>query len=235
MDRHSSENVKDDHSNTDEVSETDEPKYLYRLCRPDEDPAQGLVAGDPTATDVTAKSHVHGKRPSPFISTCATFEAIQKYIGLAINNKKKLGKVVQIDLNRLRRVPGVRIIDLSDQDVIDREFLPTDRRGRNYATRYSEVLVQGGIPADCIEVLENVEESEEFEADDYSSEDGEQEDKFSKDEDEMDYETDEDVNEEADHSSEHVKRIKRQQNGEYFVGLLPKARNFSLSQLELNQ
>ena len=91
MDRHSSENVDSevDHSNTDEVSETDEPKYLYRLCRPDEDPAQGLVARDPTATHVPAKSHVHGQKASPFISTCATFEAIQKYIGLAINNKKK--------------------------------------------------------------------------------------------------------------------------------------------------
>ena len=122
----------------------------------------------------------------------------------------------------------MRIIDLSDPDVVEREFLKTDRRGRNYATSYSEVLVQGGIPADCIEVLENVEESEEFEADDCSREDDEQEDEFSKDDDEMDYETDEDVNEEADHSLEHVKRIKRHQHGECFVGLLLKARNFSL-------
>ena len=138
--------------------------YVYRVLKPDEDPSKRLKARDPSATSVKPSSHVHGKRMSPYISTCATLAAAKMFASLAKKKGFQTGPLVRINIKKLKQLPDVEIIVLNKS-----HFSEKDAIGRNYASKYREVLIRGEIPAKCIDVIDDYEESEEYDIEDYSS------------------------------------------------------------------
>ena len=63
-------------------------------------------------------------------------------------------------------VPRIKIIDLSNRDVLNKWLPPTEATGgigyaraRKYATEYQEVLIKGRIPNDCIEIVAQISSS----------------------------------------------------------------------------
>ncbi|XP_052807928.1 uncharacterized protein LOC128236844 [Mya arenaria] len=149
--------------------------YLYRLLRSDEDTNKDLVARKPTATEVTVESHIMGKKDSPYISTCANKATVEMFVGLAKKkDEKKKTKitrytVVQIDVEKLKKAGCSEIIDLTDPDILDKEIKESNKRARNYATKYKEVLIKSKVPASCFTVLPECEESSDYEISDYTS------------------------------------------------------------------
>ena len=162
----SQENGKADgnQANKQNVPSNEQLDYVYRVLRPDEDPSEGLQARDPNATDVKPSSHVHGQRRSPFISTCATLEAAEMFASLAKEKGYQTGHLVRINIKKLKEMADVEIIVLNES-----HFSENDARGRNYALKYRQVLIRGEIPAECIDVIDDYEESEEYDIEDYSS------------------------------------------------------------------
>ena len=156
--------------------------YVYRVLRPDEDPSEGLQAMDPTANKVTPSSHVHGKKMSPYISTCATLDAAEMYASLAKKKGYQTGRLVRINIKKLKQMADVEVIVLKKS-----HFSKKDSKGKNWAFHYREVLIRGRIPARCIEVIDDYEESEEYDTEDYSSEDQDPEDFTAEDQDPEDF------------------------------------------------
>ena len=147
--------------------------YLYRFLTPDEKPENGLVARDPSATSVSVESHIVGKKMSPYISTCATQDAVEMWVSLAKaedkkNNVKRSYTVVRIDVAKLRKEEGVEIIDLTDSTVLDNNIKKENKRARNYVAKYKEVLIKGKVPAKCVEVVLEYAESSSYEYSDYT-------------------------------------------------------------------
>lgn len=134
-------------------------KYLYRLLREDEDPSLGLSARNPEAKDAKISSHVNGLKQSPYISTTATKQAIQAYEWLARKRNKKTQKqkkftVVKIDKDKLlKENEGVEVFDLSDKATREK-YLAGNKKLKNYAAKYEEVLIKGFVPANCITVVD---------------------------------------------------------------------------------
>ncbi|CAG2221061.1 unnamed protein product [Mytilus edulis] len=152
------------------------PAYIYRVLRDDENTAEGLKARNPEA-NITPSSHIAGKRVSQYISTTANLEAATRFLGLAKDRSKKkriiqkTSRIVKINVKRLK---NVKIIDLSDPAVLD-EHIPKDPKRpkynsmfRNWATRYEEVLIEGPIPPECIETIEDEVASDNYDPSDYS-------------------------------------------------------------------
>ena len=98
--------------NTHNVFTEEQLVYVYRVLRPDQDPSEGLQARDPNATNVKPSSHVHGKKKSPFISTCATLAAAEKFSSLAKSKGYQTGLLVRINIKKLKKRQNVEIIVL---------------------------------------------------------------------------------------------------------------------------
>lgn len=120
------------------------PRYVYRVLRSDEDPANGLSPKDPTQTR-SVQSHVGcGSRSgytSQYISTSASRDAAIKWANLGGNTA---GVIVRIDTFQ---IDSSRLIDLTDGG--DGENL-TGVTAINAAICYQEVLIEGFVPAAAI-------------------------------------------------------------------------------------
>ncbi|KAK3108583.1 hypothetical protein FSP39_011296 [Pinctada imbricata] len=119
-------------------------RYLYRILRDDEDPNMGLRAKNPQATK-SIQSHVGcgSKRnyASQYISTTANLKSAKTWAGKA--NKT----VARIDVQLLP--PETVLHDLSKAN---RTVLP-GIMAYNFARKYAEVLIEGFVPPDAIEVF----------------------------------------------------------------------------------
>lgn len=124
-------------------------KILYRLLRPDEDPAKGLKAKAPNS-DVTIDSHVsHGTYGpgSRYISCSKTLEGINEFASKSTTISKRI-VMLKIDEND----PEInRIIDLTNFHELCQHVFT--ERGRNFARKFDEVLVEGRIRAECITLI----------------------------------------------------------------------------------
>jgi len=114
------------------------------VIRPDEDPSVGLTPKDPTA-NVSVDEHVRfGSRPgfeSQFISTTKNLDIARAWAARSGN------RIVSIDLSQV----DSPIIDLSTYQ--DRAYYLLDSKGRGYAMRSEEVLINGDVPASALDVV----------------------------------------------------------------------------------
>ncbi len=117
---------------------------LYRVIRPDENPADGLVAKNPNA-EYTVEGHVlHGSKPnfrSQYISTTTDPSVAKKWADKSGN------RIVRISPSQVDSL----IIDLSTdagRDVHLRGIM-----AKNWAKSSSEVLIKGSVPANAVKLL----------------------------------------------------------------------------------
>jgi RHS repeat-associated protein len=117
---------------------------VYRVIRPDEDPSAGLFPKNPDA-NVSVDEHVRfGAQPgfeSQYISTTKNIDVAQGWAASSGN------RIVSIDLGQ---VDG-DIIDLSTYQ--DRDYYLLDWKGRGYAMKSDEVLINGSVPASAIDLV----------------------------------------------------------------------------------
>lgn len=117
---------------------------VHRVIRPDEDPSTGLFPKNPDA-NVSVDEHVRfGSRPgfeSQYISTTKNIDIARAWAARSGN------RIVSIDLGQ---VDG-DIIDLSTYQ--DRAYYLLDWKGRGYAMKSDEVLINGSVPASAINVV----------------------------------------------------------------------------------
>ena len=114
---------------------------VYRVIRPDEDPKAGLYPKDPEA-NWSIDQHVRfGSDPdfqSQYISTTRSLSLARFWASRTGN------RIVAIDLSQ---VDG-EVTDLSTYE--GREYNLLDAKGRGYAMKSEEVLIQGSIPPEAI-------------------------------------------------------------------------------------
>uniref|UniRef100_UPI000A4E00E6 RHS repeat-associated core domain-containing protein n=1 Tax=Herbidospora sakaeratensis TaxID=564415 RepID=UPI000A4E00E6 len=123
----------------------DASEEVYRVIRPDEDPTVGLMPKDSTAK-VSVDEHVRfGSRRdfvSQYISTTKN-EAIARGWAARSGNR-----IVAIDLGKVKG----EIIDLSTYQ--DRAYHLLDWKGRGYAMKSEEVLINGSVPPNAVRVVD---------------------------------------------------------------------------------
>lgn len=114
---------------------------VYRVIRTDENPANGLYPKDPNA-NLSVDMHVRfGAQPdfvSQYISTSRDLVSSEAWAARTGN------RLVAIDLNQVNG----DIIDLSTYE--DRLYYLLDWKGRGYAMKSTEVLIQGNVPPEAI-------------------------------------------------------------------------------------
>ena len=115
---------------------------VYRVIRSDENPMNGLTAKNPTR-GMSIEGHiVSGSRNkgSQFFSTTTDINVANKY---ALQDGCR---IVEIDLNKLPS--NVNIYDLST--AVGRNTYLKGVTAKNFAAKSSEVLLEGYIPSDAI-------------------------------------------------------------------------------------
>ena len=131
-------------SNTVTVGENNQ-SIVYRVIRSDENSMNGLTAKNPTR-GMSIEGHiVSGSRNkgSQFISTTTDINVANKY---ALQDGCR---IVEIDLNKLPS--NVNIYDLST--AAGRNTYLKGVTAKNFAAKSSEVLLEGYIPSDAINLL----------------------------------------------------------------------------------
>ncbi|KAK3104912.1 hypothetical protein FSP39_013071 [Pinctada imbricata] len=126
-----------------------EPKYVYRLLNESEKPERGLWAKNPKA-DISIQEHVETGSwgtESQFISTSATLGAVQQF---ARNSKSRRKRIVEINLTEVEKIPGNKIYDLSVER--NRKMHLRSEKSLNFARKFQEVLIQGNVPPEWIEI-----------------------------------------------------------------------------------
>ena len=121
---------------------------LYRLLRDNENPSIGLHAKDPFSS-ISVADHVafgsHGIA-SRYISCSKSLAAIMTFAAMSRTHPRRL---VEISINEITD-SHIKVMDLTDMFTLA-SYIPSDNiRGRNFATRFQEVLVERHIPADKI-------------------------------------------------------------------------------------
>lgn len=124
--------------------------FLYRLLRPHKEDFEtaGLSAKDSFST-VSVNDHVtYGSRgyASSYISCSKSPEGVEDFATKSITHPQTIVKI-QIDPYD----PSIEIIDLTDPWTLDE--LVYDERGRNFARRFEEVLIEGYNPPECISIF----------------------------------------------------------------------------------
>ena len=115
----------------------------YRVIRPDENPAAGLVAKNPNANYSIAAHVRNGSRlRTQFISATRDLSVAEKWAAKTGN------RIVEISLDRL---PG-RVTDLSTE-AGRQAHLAGNRIAQNFARASAEVLVEGGVPANAVRLI----------------------------------------------------------------------------------
>lgn len=131
--------------------------YLYRVLRPDEDHTKGLNAAFPESSLSVCDHVAYGsRRKSKYISTCADLSKAMNFARLGMQRRGVSKKtIVTIDVDKLRSVPGVQIIDLTDPFTL-MIHCGTNSRAISFAQDWNEVIVVGAIPAHCITSVKEV-------------------------------------------------------------------------------
>jgi len=117
---------------------------LYRVIRPDESPALGLVARNPSATYKVEGHILNGSRPgfnSQFISTTTDLSVARAWASKTGN------RIVQIDPSKIQGT----ITNLST--AAGRNANLRGNTAKNFAQASSEVLIQGTVPANAIKLI----------------------------------------------------------------------------------
>ena len=112
-------------------------KTVFRVLRPDENPALGLFAKNPSASYSIEGHILNGSRKgwaSQYISTTTDLSVAQKWA------MKTGNRIVSIDLGAVQG----RVFDLSTE--AGRSSLLKGITARNFARGSSEVLIQGSVP-----------------------------------------------------------------------------------------
>ncbi|KAK3106221.1 hypothetical protein FSP39_015492 [Pinctada imbricata] len=133
-----------------EINNQYNDKFVYRLLNEMEMPEQGLKAKNPSAS-VSIQEHVENGswgRPSQFISTAASFDALKQFATRSVSPRKR---IVKIDLRKVEESTEAAVFDLTSKE--NRENYLTSEKAQNFARKFQEVLIRGYIPADCIEVI----------------------------------------------------------------------------------
>ena len=117
---------------------------VYRVIRPDENPAQGLTAKNPSAT-YTPEGHIlngsKSKFKSQYISTTTDINIAREWANQTGN------RIVEIDLSQ---VSG-RVIDLSTD--VGRNTYLKGATAKGFAKGSLEVLIEGFIPPEAIKLV----------------------------------------------------------------------------------
>jgi hypothetical protein len=115
---------------------------VYRVLRPDENPAIGLFAKNPLA-EYTVEAHVrNGSRyATQYISTTTDIEVARKWAA------KHGARIVAIDLDKVRK-SGAEIIKLTTDRLRDKWL--RSPVAKNFARASKEVVIKGSIPKDAI-------------------------------------------------------------------------------------
>jgi hypothetical protein len=118
---------------------------VYRVIRPDENPSVGLVAKKPNRGMTTTGHVVSGSRNkgSQFISTTTDINVANKWANKSGN------RIVEIDLGKLP--DNAKVYDLSTD--IGRTTHIKGSTANRLAKASSEVLVEGNIPSEAIQVI----------------------------------------------------------------------------------
>jgi hypothetical protein len=120
---------------------------VYRVLRPDEDIAKGLVAKIPSR-NMSIEGHlISGSRNngSQFISTTTDINVAKKWAA------KEGNRIVKIDLEKLP--DSLKLYDLSTEAGRANYINPNAiTANRNAASSY-EVLLEGFVPADALELV----------------------------------------------------------------------------------
>ena len=118
---------------------------VYRVIRPDENPSVGLVAKKPNRGMTTTGHVVSGSRNkgSQFISTTTDINVANKWANKSGN------RIVEIDLGKLP--DNAKVYDLSTD--IGRTTYIKGSTANRLAKASSEVLVEGTIPSEAIQVI----------------------------------------------------------------------------------
>jgi len=128
---------------------------VYRSLRPDEDPADGLIAKDPSAEKTLTQHVVAGSKPgfkSQYISTTKSLAVIERW-----KPKDGTARVVKIDLSKY---PG-KVYDLTTErgraaapgrDAAN--HFPHKGFAANYAKSSKEVVLLGRVPPEAISWVE---------------------------------------------------------------------------------
>lgn len=132
--------------------------YLYRVLRPDEDPAKGLKAASPNSTTSISDHVAYGsKRCTQFISTSADKGTARKFANLGMQRKRVSSKrIVTIDVEKLKTEPKIkRVVDLTNS-IYRSVYCSGNSRAERFAETWCEVIIEGEIPAICIVSVETV-------------------------------------------------------------------------------
>jgi hypothetical protein len=117
---------------------------VYRVLRPDENPAIGLFPKNPNAR-ASLRYHVrYGSRPgvqTQFISTTKSLAKAREWA------RQTGARIVAIDLEKVAR-SGARIYDLTKKSVANKYL--RDLPARNLAKGMQEVVIRGSIPKEAI-------------------------------------------------------------------------------------
>ena len=118
------------------------PNYVYRVCRPDENPANGLVPKNPTDTRDINSFVLHGSKSKyRFIATTKDLSIAQEHLKTAPSGST----IVKIDLNKINN----KIYDLTNSSAVKKKII----RGVtaiNRANASQEVDIEGPIIAKAI-------------------------------------------------------------------------------------
>ena len=131
---------------------------LFRVLRDDENPSyNGISAKNPYGNE-TVESHVsngsQARHRSQYISTSATREAAEEFAMRGFNYFPGSRRIAVINTVKLGN--AVKYIDLTLPPVLDQVIPLSNERARNFARYFKEVIIEGYIPAACIDVVYNV-------------------------------------------------------------------------------
>ncbi|KAK3102643.1 hypothetical protein FSP39_012837 [Pinctada imbricata] len=125
-------------------------RCVFRLLRESESDTSDLVAKNPGSFAVSVEDHVrNGSKggSSRYISTCKTYNAVRKLVGLKCKGDTSTIRIVRINLDEVRS----NIIDLTDSGR--RETYMNDHRARGFASNFEEVLIIDRVSSSAYKVI----------------------------------------------------------------------------------
>ena len=136
-------------------------KYVYRVCRPDEDIGEAIVCRDENS-DRSVSQHVTSgtRHPSRFISTTSSpiVALLWAFYEMNVSSRPRRQqnlRIVRISLDAVSEIPDLAkgCINLNNRKV--REHLIPAATARNFAISSNEVLFIGLIPKFCYNIVVN--------------------------------------------------------------------------------
>ncbi|XP_060598111.1 uncharacterized protein LOC132751916 [Ruditapes philippinarum] len=121
---------------------------LFRVLRDNENISLGIRPKNPNANK-TIEEHVDNGSysQSQYISTSASREAAIDFAKKGYNYSPGSRKIAVINTNMMPT--SVIYTNLTDPDILYEEI--EDDRAQNFARKFEEVVIEGLIPAHCIE------------------------------------------------------------------------------------